>query len=282
MRDSVALRVQRLTLQEQVLVLAELASRGLNRRFAPIDVEDRFLSLALPMPARMSNMLATLEQQGLVSRGRGRGAVWAVTPEGRSRILSALSESDLHALVAEAAALGGSDLGHTVHPVVPVSLAPAGIVGPVLQFLEDHPFDTNVFAMTRFPAEPDPDRLDEAIAAARSACADHGLTLLLASDQEIVDDLWANVLAHMWASRYGMAFFEDRQKTGINKNMSIEVGAMLMTGRRCALLKDRTVKKMPTDLVGKIYRSVDLDDPASISKEVHSWVTNGLAIGGGT
>jgi len=62
----------------------------------------------------------------------------------------------------------------------------------------------------------------------------------------------------MWACRYGIAFFENTHDNGLNYNLTIEVGGMLLSGRRCALLKDQTVPAMPTDLVGQIYKSVDL------------------------
>jgi hypothetical protein len=45
-------------------------------------------------------------------------------------------------------------------------------------------------------------------------------------------------MAHMWASKYGVAFFEDRRGRGMNYNLTIEVGCMLMAGRRCGLLKE--------------------------------------------
>lgn len=47
-----------------------------------------------------------------------------------------------------------------------------------------------------------------------------------------VGDLWDNVTAHMWACRYGVAFFEDRVDRGLNHNLLIEVGAMIMSDRR--------------------------------------------------
>jgi hypothetical protein len=47
---------------------------------------------------------------------------------------------------------------------------------------------------------------------------------------------------------------------------------MLITGRRCLLLKDaKTVQHMPTDLVGHIYQSVDLGDPPSVRGAVRDW-----------
>lgn len=83
----------------------------------------------------------------------------------------------------------------------------------------------------------------------------------------------------MWASNYGIAFFEDRRGRGMNYNLVIEVGAMLMAGRRCLLLKDSSIDKMPTDLVGHIYKAVDLDDPATVTGAVHEWASKDLALG---
>jgi hypothetical protein len=54
---------------------------------------------------------------------------------------------------------------------------------------------------------------------------------------------------------------------------------MLMTGRRCALLKDNSIDKMPTDLVGHIYRPVNLDDLDAVSQAVHGWIRDDLALG---
>lgn len=137
--------------------------------------------------------------------------------------------------------------------------------------------------MTRFPddgEEPDgPDPVAKAIEATGDALTGHGLRFLLASQRAMVDDLWGNVAAHMWASNYGIAFFEDRRGRGMNYNLVIEVGAMLMAGRRCLLLKDSSIKRMPTDLVGLIYKSVDLDDPDTITKAVHEWACEDLSLG---
>lgn len=279
--NHVALRVQNLESHEQALILADLAGRRSNgSRVAPADVEEMFHSLALPLSGRVSNLLQSLERHGFMSRRPGRGAVWAVAPSGKRRLQDLVSDLDVVVLAAAIDANGGSNLGHTVHPVVPPSLAPPGIVRPVLDFLSEYDFDTNVFAMTRFPSEEDADPLEPAIDVARTTCRRHGLNLILASDRSLVDDLWANVSAHMWASRYGIAFFENRRRRGINHNMTIEVGAMLMSGRRCALLKDRTIQGMPTDLVGHIYRSVDLDIPTSVETEIESWIVSDLQIGG--
>ena len=83
----------------------------------------------------------------------------------------------------------------------------------------------------------------------------------------------------MWASRYGIAFFEDRVERGMNYNLTIEVGAMLMTGRRCALLKDKSVERMPTDLIGRIRKDVDLDDLSTVVQALHTWIRDDLSLG---
>jgi len=153
---------------------------------------------------------------------------------------------------------------------------------PLQKFLAAHPFDRNVFGMTRFPDEDDesePDPVKPALQAARAVCELHGLEFHLASDRAMDDDLWTNIAAHMWASRYGIAFFEDRRNRGINYNLTIEVGSMLIAGRRCALLKDRTIPRMPTDLVGRIYKSVDLDAPDSVTLALHAWARDDLGLG---
>ena len=155
------------------------------------------------------------------------------------------------------------------------------MVPELVPFLDDHPFESNVFGMTRFPDDQDEDDLDPvrpALDAAREVCAHHGLELHLASDRAISDDLWTNVASHMWASKYGLAFFENRRKRGINYNLTIEVGSMLMTGRRCALLKDESIRQLPTDLVGRIHKPVNLDDIDAVSEVIEDWIVSDLAL----
>ena len=133
--------------------------------------------------------------------------------------------------------------------------------------------------MTRFADDQSEDAVAAAVVSAKSACADHGLEFHLASDRALSDNLWENVAGHMWSSRYGIAFFEDRVDKNINYNVTIEVGAMLMTGRRCALLKDTSVDALPTDLVGHIYKEVDLASKDRVSETVHTWIREDLDLG---
>jgi hypothetical protein len=135
--------------------------------------------------------------------------------------------------------------------------------------------------MTRFPdeegAEGDP--VQAVIDTTRSALGDHGLVLHLASDRIVDEDLLGNVAAYLWACQYGIGLFEDRVGKRLNYNLVIEVGAMVMAGRRCALLKDTTAPPMPTDLIGRIYKPVNFDDLDAVDREVHLWAAEDLALG---
>jgi hypothetical protein len=261
-------------------VLARIAEgRSESGRFAPVDIEQLFHEMGLPAPARMSNVLATLERSGLIARIRGRGGVWRLTPRGRADASHSFSDIDVTMLLVEAASTGSAILGRTTHPVIPPSLAPPELLAGLSRFLDQFPFERNVFGMTRFPDEEDEDPVRDALTAARDVCAMHGLAFHLASDRAIADDLWANVAGHMWASLAGIAFLEDRAARGLNYNLTIEVGSMLMAGRRCALLKDVSIVRLPTDLVGKIYKGVNFDNPGSVAEAIHTWIADDLGLG---
>jgi hypothetical protein len=263
--------------------MARLAqARAESGLFAPGAVDALFDDVGLPRPARMSNVLASLEKKKLLTRVKKAkaGAPWKLTPEGRGQAEDLATDMDLAVLLTEAGGPAATLLGQTAHPVIPPSLAPPALIGPLHAFLEEHPFETNVFGMTRFPgerADGKPDPIGPALEAAKKVCDRHGLTFHLASDRQIVDDLWPNVAAHMWGCRYGIAFFEAVSDRGLNYNLNIEVGSCLVLGRRLALLKDESLKTMPTDLVGQIYHQVKLDKPSTVTKRLEAWITSSLS-----
>jgi hypothetical protein len=65
----------------------------------------------------------------------------------------------------------------------------------------------------------------------------------------------------------------------LNSNVLIEIGGMLMTGRRCAILRDKSVPQMPADLVGHIQKPTDLADHNASVNEIHKWIRDDLALG---
>ncbi|CAN5880442.1 hypothetical protein BH23GEM7_BH23GEM7_07560 [soil metagenome] len=83
----------------------------------------------------------------------------------------------------------------------------------------------------------------------------------------------------MWACQYGIGILENRVGRGLNYNAITEIGAMLMTGRRCAILKDRTAPQLPTDIAGQIYKPVDLSNLNSLGSTIHDWAAKDLSLG---
>lgn len=240
-----------------------------------------FELLRLPKPGNVSQGLASLASKGEVIRRRS-GKAWSLTPEGRGSASQLMEGLDVRAVEAEIALVGSAELQQAQHPLIPPELAPVRWATAIGRLLDRFPFDTNVFCMTRFPREEKEDELPDpvrnVIATARETLDARGLKMHLASDRQADDELFGNIAAHMWACKYGIGLFETRFGEEFNDNLQIEVGAMLMTGRRVVLLKDRDTPDMPTDFVGHIYRSIDFDDPPSVVRELEAWASEDLGI----
>jgi hypothetical protein len=223
--------------------------------------------------------LQQLGKQGLTIR-RAEGG-WSLTPLGREKAVSLMGEIKLTEIEPELLDVSGAYLEQGFHTLIPPEFAPLIWAASIQGLLQRFSFEKNVFCMTRFPDKGRndlPDPVGQVVNRVEVALQSHGLTLHLASDRSADDDLFGNVAAHMWACKYGIGLFEDRAGEGLNYNLVIEVGSMLMTGRRCALLKDVTISHLPTDLVGRIYKAVDFDDPASVTDAVHRWVVEDLGM----
>jgi hypothetical protein len=266
-----------------VLAVGHVAGlRNQDGWFSAGNVRSLLEALRVPAPANVDRDLQELAKRGDVVR-RGSRPPWSLAPAGRERIGVLVGELDTGSLAAELAAVPGAELGHVLHTLIPPSLAPVAWVAGIERMLRESPFERNVFCMTRFPEdETDTEYLDPVkpiIPALRQALADHRLTMHLASDRQLADDLYGNIAAHMWACQFGIGLFEDRLGRGLNENMLIEVGSMIVIGRRCALLKDKPIERMPTDFVGQIYKEVDFADIAGVSETVHRWAARDLGLG---
>lgn len=237
--------------------------------------------LRVDPPRNISDVLSRLRGQRLVTR-RTAKPPWSLTAEGQERVGKLIGHIDPASLTVELAEIPGAKLGHAVQKLLPPALAPTKWAAGIQQMLEEFDFDRNVFCMTRFAEDAQDtaylDPIREIVPAARTALGHHGLVLHLASDRQLDQDLYGNIAAHMWACRFGLALFEDRLDRGLNHNMTIEVGSMLMTGRVCALFKDTTVERMPTDFVGQIYRPVNFSETADVIAEIHRWAVNDLRL----
>jgi hypothetical protein len=111
------------------------------------------------------------------------------------------------------------------------------------------------------------------LAGIRSALDPHGLVGLRADDKQYHDDLYFNILTYIYGVRFGIAVFERIEADAFNPNVSLEVGYMLALGKSVCFLKDRTLRTLHTDLVGKLYRSFDPQNPEeTIPPELFAWM----------
>lgn len=269
--------------RERVLAAGLIAEeRADDGRFKPGDLVDLFDSLKVPAPSGISEYLRRLAVDKLVLKRKAGG--WSLTPLGRESVDGLVGEIDVNQVEAEQLASGGSELNGVRHPLIPPEMAPLRFRPAVDRLLDDSVFERNVFCMTRFPSsDSDEDAsLRLAIDAAREHLQSVGLTMHLASDRQADDELFGNVVAHIWGCKYGVAFLEtltaEEGHGQFNDNVLIEIGAMLVSGRRCCLLKDVAAPGLPTDFIAQIYREIEISDQDAVKANLESWVRDDLQL----
>ena len=100
-----------------------------------------------------------------------------------------------------------------------------------------------------------------------------GVTAVRADEKEYHDDLFDNVLTYIYGCGFGIAVFERIEAEEFNPNVALEVGYMFALRKPVCLLKDKTLKTLHTDLVGKLYRVFDcLDATDTIPEQLSRWL----------
>jgi hypothetical protein len=256
--------------------------RAEDERFQPRDIGNLFDSLKVPAPTNIDEYLRRLAADHLVLKRKGGG--WSLTPVGQERIDELIGEVDVDQVEAEQHVAGSSDFDGVQHPLIAPEMAPLRFRPAVDRLLEESAFERNVFCMTRFADAHSvkDEALSLAIDAAREQLKSAGLTMHLASDRQADDELFGNVAAHIWGCKYGVAFLEtlnvEEGKGQLNDNVLIEIGAMLISGRRCCLLKDVGAPTLPTDFIAQIYKEIEISDPSAVRANLESWVRDDLQL----
>jgi hypothetical protein len=148
---------------------------------------------------------------------------------------------------------------------------PLEITESLKKFFQDHPdFQRNAFIMMRFHTTRLHTSIIEAI---RNTLDKYGISALRSDDKEYHDDLFGNVLTYLHGCSFGIAVFERLEADDFNPNVSLEVGYMRALRKSVCLLKDKTLKTLQSDLVGKLYKAFDPQDPeGSIPSELERWL----------
>ena len=150
---------------------------------------------------------------------------------------------------------------------------PVEIQDSFTSFELDYPDPTKVaFIMMQFGKTKAHDKIVEAI---RSVLDSHGLIGVKADDKQYHDDLFPNVMTYLYGCGFGIAVFERIEDEEFNPNVSLEVGYMFALGKPVCLLKDETLKTLHTDLIGKLYKDFDPQDPVeTIPSKISQWLSD--------
>jgi predicted nucleotide-binding protein len=83
-----------------------------------------------------------------------------------------------------------------------------------------------------------------------------------------------NIQAYIYGCRFAIAVFERILTNDLNPNVSLEVGYFLGLKKPVCLLKEPTLPRLPSDLIGRLYVEFDGQDlPRSLPRVVGKWLT---------
>jgi len=148
---------------------------------------------------------------------------------------------------------------------------PVEISNSLQLFRADHPAPSNVaFIMMKFGATQ---LHAQILASIKSALKSFGIVGVRADDKQYHDDLFPNVQTYMHGCDFGIAVFDRVEADDINPNVTLEVGYMSAYKKPICLLKEKTLRAMSTDLVGKLYKDFDAQNiEATISSALQKWL----------
>lgn len=148
---------------------------------------------------------------------------------------------------------------------------PPEIQQSIRDFRLDHPDARKVaFLMMKYGKTKAHANIEEGL---RQALTPHGIVALRADEKDYHSDLYPNILTYLHGCSFGVAVFERIEQDEFNPNVSLEVGYMIALGKKVCLLKDQTLPKLHTDLVSKLYKEFDPQDPiSSIPPVLERWM----------
>lgn len=157
-----------------------------------------------------------------------------------------------------------------------VNRAPQRLRSAVAAFIADHPdYRANCFIIMPFRATP---FHDDVIASLRKVLRALGFNPLRADDKVYSDDVLANIETYLYGCHFAVAVHDRFLSDEHNANVALEVGYCLGMGKPVCLLKEHTVRALPSDLQGRIYVPFDGSKiEESLSAVVPKWLAdNGL------
>ncbi len=150
----------------------------------------------------------------------------------------------------------GINPGTTIEKLI--SSAPMRVHESLRYFLTDNPqYSKNCFLIMSFLKTRFHDEIYKEL---WMALRQYGFNLLRADDRVYSDDLLTNIETYIYGCGFAVAVFERIKENIHNPNVSFEVGYLNGLNKPVCYLKEKTLPKLPSDLIGKLYVEFSLED----------------------
>ncbi len=153
------------------------------------------------------------------------------------------------------------------------SNTPVEIGKSIREFREDHPLpNKTAFIMMEFSNT----KIHKGILkSTREILKKHDIIGLRADDKQYHNDLRWNVLTYIFGCAFGIAVIERILADTFNPNVAFEIGYMEALYKPICILKEQTVAKLPSDILGKLYRKFDSQNiKKTIQPVLESWLND--------
>lgn len=152
-----------------------------------------------------------------------------------------------------------------------IDIAPSRLKVSVLTFLNDHPdYQKNCFLIMPFSKTPFHQEVHDKL---KRIFYEKGLNLFRADDKQYSDDVLSNIETYIYGCKFAVAVHDRVLKDDSNANVALEVGYFLGLKKQVLLLKEKTVKALPSDLQGKLYVEFDgFNIGPSLQETVTKWL----------
>jgi hypothetical protein len=135
---------------------------------------------------------------------------------------------------------------------------PDAIRNSLERFRADYPNpDRIAFIMMDFAGTESHQKIEQTI---KQTLLKHGIVGLTAKDKAYNNDLNGNVLTYLYGCGFGIAVYEiikGETADKYNPNVALEVGYMFGLGKEVCLMKDRQLRSLPADILGRLYNPFD-------------------------